>query len=362
MQPRFFRQNIHPTRFSPCPATVFLTCLFLLGLCQSLNADDPIEIKPPLGLKPIKVPKDNPITKEKIELGRRLFFDKRLSKTQTVSCASCHDPEKGWSNGTPVAEGIDKQTGNRSSPTLINVVYSRSQFWDGRAKTLEEQALGPIQNRIEMGMDLKELEKRLGEIESYRDEFKSVFNTEVTSDSIAKAIATFERTILSGNAPFDKFKAGDETALSEPALRGRKLFFGKANCSACHSGPNFTDNGFHNIGIGMEAADSKTETNAELDVGRFALSKLGGDKGAFKTPTLREIDRTAPYMHDGRFETLEEVVEFYDKGGIANEQLDEELFRLKLNDQQKSDLVAFLKEGLASENYPTSKPPQAKEK
>ena len=337
---------------------------FVVTVVATFNAtalgDEPIKLEPPLGLKPIKVPKDNPVTKEKIELGRKLFFDKRLSKTEAISCASCHDPAKGWSNGMKVAEGIEKQTGNRSSPSLINVVYSKSQFWDGRAKTLEEQALGPIQNPIEMGMDLKELEKRLGAIESYKKDFKSVFGTEVTSDAIAKAIATYERTILSGNAPYDKYKAGNKSALSEPAARGRKLFFGKANCSACHTGSNFTDNGFHNIGIGMD--EDETKEGEEKDLGRFVLSKLGGDKGAFKTPTLREIARTAPYMHDGRFETLEEVVEHYDKGGTPNPQLDEELFPLKLNDQQKSDLVAFLKEGLASENYPEHSPPDDKEK
>lgn len=369
MQRCLHQRNTKLTQYCSGFLSVFLSCCLL---CSQSAGDEPIKLKPPLGLKPIKVPKDNPITKEKIELGRRLFFDKRLSKNETVSCASCHDPAKGWSNGTAVAEGIEKQTGNRNSPTLINVVYSRSHFWDGRAKTLEEQALGPIQNPIEMGMDLKELEERLGKIESYKQEFKSVFDTEVTSDSIAKAIATFERTILSGDAPYDKFKAGDESALTESAARGRKLFFGKANCSACHSGSNFTDNGFHNIGIGMEEVEteqapadekeSKDKKSPEKDLGRFVLSKLGGDKGAFKTPTLREIARTAPYMHDGRFQTLEEVIEYYDKGGIANPQLDEELFPLKLNDQQKNDLITFLKEGLASENYPQETPAKAQEK
>lgn len=315
-------------------------------LCLTLQA----QVEPPLGLRPLKVPADNPMTEAKIELGKQLYFDKRLSKDNTISCASCHDPKKGWSNDEAVATGINGQKGGRSSPTIINAAYHRFQFWDGRSPSLEDQALGPIQNPIEMGETLKNVEKKLNAIPGYKEQFQKVFGTGVTSENIAKAIATFERTVLSGNAPYDKYKAGEKEALSESAERGMKLFFGKANCSACHAGSNFTDNAFHNIGVGMEAE--------KPDVGRVAISKLGGDTGSFKTPGLRDIAKSAPYMHDGSLKTLEAVVEHYDKGGIANEYLDEELFPLKLSDEEKQDLVTFLKEGLASENYPDVEPPE----
>ncbi|MBD3673544.1 MAG: c-type cytochrome [Planctomycetaceae bacterium] len=321
-----------------------LSLIAVLGLASTLHAE------PPLGLKPVKVPDDNPMSEAKIELGKQLYFDKRLSKDNTISCASCHDPKKGWSNDAPVATGIAGQKGGRSSPTIINAAYHRFQFWDGRAGSLEEQALGPIQNPIEMGESLENVEKKLNAIPGYKEQFQKVFGTDATSENIAKAIAAFERTVLSGNAPYDQYEAGNKEALSESAARGMKLFFGKANCSACHTGSNFTDNAFHNIGVGMDAK--------EPDEGRVAISKLGGDTGSFKTPGLRDIARSAPYMHDGSLKTLEAVVEHYDKGGIENEFLDEELFPLNLTDQEKQDLVTFLKEGLASENYPDVKPPE----
>ena len=204
-----------------------------------------------------------------------------------------------------------------------------------------------------MALSIEDAVGRLNRIVGYKSQFQKVFGTDANPDGIAKAIAAYERTVISGNAPFDKFKAGDESALSETAERGRKIFFGKANCAACHAGPNFSDNSYHNIGIGMNAK--------EPDVGRVAVSKLGGDTGAFKTPTLREIARSAPYMHDGSLKTLEEVVEHYAKGGTANEWLDEEMFPLRLNDQEKADLVTFMKEGLASPDYPDHKAPDLPE-
>ncbi len=304
----------------------------------------------PAGLKVVKSPSDNPLTAAKVELGKQLYFDPRLSRDNTVSCASCHDPKKGWSNDDRFATGIGGQKGGRSAPTIINSCYQQFQFWDGRAIELEGQALGPIQNPIEMNMTLEELVPKLNKIEGYRKQFQQVFSTDVTSDGIAKAIACFERTVLSGDAQYDRFKAGDKTALSEAAQRGLQVFFNKASCSACHAGSNFTDGGFHNVGVGID--------DAEPDVGRYSVTKLLGDRGSFKTPTLREIARTAPYMHDGRFATLEEVVEHYDKGGTPNPQLDEEIFPLKLTDQQKADLVTFLKEGLSCEDYPEVEPPE----
>ncbi|MEI8384119.1 MAG: cytochrome c peroxidase [Planctomycetota bacterium] len=300
----------------------------------------------PAGLPPVQHPKDNLPTPEKIALGKQLYFDGRLSADNKVSCASCHDPAKGFSNGDQFATGVEGKKGGRNSPTVINTAYQKFQFWDGRAKTLEEQALGPIQNPIEMNLTLEAAVAKLNGIEGYKSQFKAVFGTDVTADGIGKAIAAYERTVLSGDAPYDKFKAGDKMALSEGAQRGMKLFFGKANCSACHAGPNFTDNGFHNIGVPGN------------DAGREAISKSVGDKGAFKTPTLREIARSAPYMHDGSLKTLEEVVAHYNKGGTPNDQLDEEIFPLKLTPEQAADLVAFMKEGLASASYPAHTAPE----
>lgn len=323
-------------------------------VCLSLGVLQADELpKVPLGLDPPPIPADNPMTAAKVELGKQLYFDKRLSIDETVSCASCHDPEKGWSNADTFATGIKGQRGGRSAPTVINSAYHPLQFWDGRANQLEGQALGPIQNPIEMGHTMDACIACLNGVPGYKKQFQAVFGTDVTADGIAKAIAAFERTVLSGDAPYDRYKAGDKKAMSEAAIRGMDLFFNKAHCSACHSGPNFSDAAFHNIGVSID--------KKEPDEGRKVISKLEGDRGAFKTPTLREIARTAPYMHDGSQKTLEDVVEHYNKGGIANPQLDEEIFPLNLTAQEKADLVTFMKEGLASKSYPLVKPPKLPE-
>lgn len=330
------------------------------------SADEPYELDVPDGLvaKNVRIPKDNSLTQGKVELGKLLYFDARLSRDDTISCASCHDPKQGWSNGERFATGVDGQVGGRSAPTIINAAYLNAgsarftkvpQFWDGRAEDLEGQALGPIQNPIEMDLTLEEAVAKLNKIEGYRQKFQEVYGTDVTSDGIAKAIASFERTILSGNAPIDRYLAGDTEAMSEAAARGWKVFDAgnKGNCSACHKYPNFADGGYHNIGVGMDVE--------KPDLGRHELSKLTGDKGAFKTPTLREIHRTAPYMHDGSEATLADVVEYYVKGGVANPHLDEEMKKLTLTEQEKNDLVTFMKEALASDNYPDVEPPKLPE-
>lgn len=331
---------------------VFAFAIFANGLLiqRALLAED---AKPPRGLVAVPVPKDNPSTPEKIELGKQLYFDKRLSGDNMVACASCHDPKLGWSNSDKTAVGIGGQRGGRSSPTVLNTAYQAFQFWDGRAKTLEEQAVGPIANPIEMNLPLDKAVEKIGAIKGYQEQFQKVFGEPVTIENIGKALATFERTIVSGESAYDHFRAGDESALSIQAREGMQLFFGRANCSSCHSGPNFTDNGFHNIGVSF--------TNEQPDFGRYAISKIVGDKGGFKTPSLREIARTAPYMHDGSLATLEEVVDYYAKGGTPNDYLDEELFPLKLNADQKAALVTFLKEGLASKSYPDVEPPKLPE-
>ena len=328
---------------------VFLTfAIGTIALASASRAADPLKV--PLGLKPVPVPADNPLTPEKVALGKQLFFDPRLSCDDTTSCASCHDPKKGWANSLNFATGVRGQVGGRSAPTVINAAYSELQFWDGRAERLEGQALGPIQNPIEMDHKLDDCVRKLNLIPGYREQFRKIFNSDVTPENIAKAIASFERTVLSGNAPYDQFKAGNKSALSESAQRGMKVFFGKGHCSACHAGATFSDDAFHNIGVNINVA--------KPDLGRFEITKLTGDKGSFKTPGLREVARTAPYMHDGSLATLEDVVEHYDKGGTPNPQLDEEIFPLKLTTQEKADLVTFLKEGLSSADYPDIAPPK----
>ncbi len=290
----------------------------------------------PLGLLPIRFPKENPYTPEKSELGRLLYYDKRLGADGTVSCATCHAPENAFTDNKPVSSGIKGQKGGRSAPTIFNRAYSLAQFWDGRAATLEEQAGGPMQNPIEMGNTHELVVKTLKSIPGYRARFKQVFGTEEFGiDEVTKAIATYERTVLSGNSPYDRYKAGNKTAMTASQIRGFDVYFNKAKCDQCHEGINLTANSYHNIGVGTDKPNP--------DEGRSAVTKNPADWGAFKTPTLREIARTAPYMHDGSIATLEEVVDYYDKGGVANKNLDEKIKPLKLSATEKKDLVEFMK-------------------
>jgi cytochrome c peroxidase len=333
-----------------------LLCTYLFNTAHS--ADNPAEVRPaiPLGLdeKAFFVPSDNPMTPEKIELGRTLFFDKRLSKNNTISCANCHIPSLAFTDGQAVSSGIHHLQGGRSAPTAINRAFSKGQFWDGRAATLEAQSVGPFASSVEHGfVTYDEMLEKMNKVEGYQVAFKKVFGTEITMDGVGKAIATFQRTLLSGNSPFDRYeKAKDEKALSDAAKRGLALFRGKARCGACHTGFNFTDEGFHNLGIGWD-----TE---RPDVGRFMVTKNQKEIGAFKTPTLREISRTAPYMHDGGLASLEEVVDFYNRGGIKNPFLDPLVMPLNLTKEEKKDLVAFLRaldgEGWQQVNGPDSFP------
>ncbi len=297
-------------------------------------ADPALEV--PLGLLPLRFPADNPYTVEKRELGRLLYYDKRLSADGTVACASCHAPEHAFTDGQPVSTGIRGQKGGRSAPTVFNRAFSLAQFWDGRAKSLEEQAAGPIANPIEMGNTHEVMVKTLKGIAGYRALFQKAFGKEDFGiEEVTKAIATYERTVVSGNSPYDRYKAGQKKAMSEAQVRGMDVYFNKAKCDQCHEGINFTTNAYHNLGVGMDKPNP--------DEGRFAVTKNPADWGAFKTPTLREIARTAPYMHDGSLATLEEVVDFYDKGGIPNKNLDATMKPLKLTAQEKKDLVEFLK-------------------
>ncbi len=288
-------------------------------------------------LPKMKYPADNPWSREKEDLGSMLFFDPRLSGSNWISCLTCHNPGLGWGDGLPRPNGHGQKELDRHSPTIINSGYFEAQFWDGRAKSLEEQAVGPIGSHVEMRQNLKELEKELAAIPGYVRIFKKVFPKEgIREATIAKAIGTYERSVVSKNAPYDKYFAGDKTAMSASAINGMKLFFGKGKCSICHNGPAFTDSGFHNIGV-------KQHGPLKEDLGRYNVTKDDFDKGAFKTPGLRHITRSAPYMHDGSEDTLEQVVEFYDRGGDVAENRSPFITPLELSKQEKKDMVAFMK-------------------
>lgn len=291
----------------------------------------------PLGLEQLAVhiPADNPLTPEKVSLGKQLYFDTRLSVDNTVACASCHSPRLGFTDGAAVSTGMGGQKGGRSAPTTINRIFSTVQFWDGRAATLEEQAKGPIANPIEMGMTHEMAVDRIRRIPRYVSQVREVFGTDaVTIDHIAKAIAAYERTLISGNSPFDRFTAGEGGALTPRAQQGLALFNGKARCAQCHTGANFTDEKFHNLGVGMD--------RPAPDLGRYEVTKHEADKGAFKTPTLRDVALSGPYFHDGSAATLQEVVELYDRGGTPNAHLSPLMVPLELSEEEKAALVEFL--------------------
>ena len=330
--------------------------------------DEPLAVTVPLGLPAltlkIYVPISNPITKGKYELGRQLYFDPRVSLNGTVSCATCHNPAKGWTDAMPVSTGIGGQTGSRSAPSVVNTAYGKTMFWDGRAPSLEGQAQGPVQNPIEMGkQNYKEIVDRLRKVPAYVEQFQKVFGTDVTLDGMAKAIATFERVAaLSGNSKYDKYNAGENKAMSDSEKRGLVLFglipntddddfkakFNvdayrqKAKCSLCHQGFNFTDEQFHNLGVGWN-----DKTGKFADLGRWAIDPIGAKSdaslGAFKTPSVRDVEHNPPYMHDGSLATLEDVVEHYDKGGNPNPAIDSDMKKLGLTAQEKKDVVAFMK-------------------
>src|SRR5262245_45072023 len=274
----------------------------------------------PLGLDLyMPVPEDNPLTAATIELGRQLFNDRRLSRDGAIACVSCHDPARAFSDGRAKAVGVFGRQGRRNAPALVNRGYGRAFFWDARTASLEEQVLQPIADPNEMDLPIAEAAGRVG----------------LTPESLAKALASFVRSILSGNAPFDQFLAGDRTALSEQRQAGLQIFRGTGDCTACHVGPTLTDERTHNTGVAWSGG-------TVLDEGRAAVSGKAEDRGAFKTPTLREISRTAPYMHDGSLASLAEVIDYYDRGGNANPFLDPEIRPLRLSDADKRALAAFL--------------------
>lgn len=338
------------------------------------NPKNHVELEPmlPLGLadgqNSIVGVKENPLTRAKIELGRQLYFDTRLSVDNTVSCASCHHPDEGFGKHTQFGIGVKGQQGGRNSPISYNRILSGAQFWDGRAASLEEQAIGPIANPIEMGYTHEECVAGLKKVPGYVAQFEAVFGKEgVTIGNVGRAIAAFERCLVTGPTPFDyveKFRpfekmdkedladlkeddpatykkytelaaAVKQHPMSDSARRGREHFFGqKANCTACHVGANLADEKYHNLGVGMDAK--------EPDLGRFVVTQVEKDKGAFKTPTIRNVALSAPYMHDGSQKTLMEVVEHYAKGGTPNKWLSDKIVKIDLSAQDKKDLVAFM--------------------
>lgn len=340
----------------------FLLAVFAIG-CGTEPVDEgpvlpvgnPVEIAIPLGLPQLEFPADNPPTAETIALGRRLYYDKGLSVDSTVSCASCHRPDAGFADPDQFSEGVNGQKGGRQAPPVMNAAYFTTQFWDGRAASLEDQAGGPVENPIEMAFTHEGVVDRLSGDPSYVAQFKEAWGDRaIVFEMVAKSIASFERTVLVGNSPFDRYLfGGEKDAMSEEAIRGLELFRDpkKGNCEVCHTINEdegyalFTDNKFHNLGVGAEIDGSLS------DVGRVEISEDEKDTGAFKTPHLRNIADSGPYMHDGHLKTLKEVLDFYIGAGNSNDFRDEEIHELDfLTAQERTDLIAFM-EALTGE-YP----------
>ena len=304
----------------------------------------PVQIKAPLGLPPVPIPPDNQPTAETIALGRRLYYDPILSADNTVSCATCHSPQYGFADPKPVSEGVGKKTGNRQSPPVTNAAYFHVQFWDGRSPSLENQAEGPVQNPVEMANTLVTVEQRLNADPSYREAFAKAWGAKpITYEMVEKSIASFERTVISGNSPFDRWKYGhDQKAVNDSVKRGFVVFSSKkkGNCTACHQVEEnyalFTDNKFHNVGVGVDLGNI-------TDPGLFAVTHNEADRGKFKTPSLRNIANSAPYMHDGGLKDVKEVIDYYIGAGNSNPNLDKEIHVLDfLTGEERADLQAFL--------------------
>ncbi len=305
-------------------------------VCGSVSAFQTGRV--PLGLDAyMPVPADNRLSPGKIALGRTLFFDPRLSADGSHACATCHDPQRAFTDGRARSVGVFGRVGTRSAPALINRGYGVAFFWDGRASTLEAQVLEPIDNPRELGRGREAVLADLASHEGYRRAFDAVFGRRaVTASNLGRALASYVRSIRSGDTRVDRFTSGESGALTDEEREGLRLFRGKGNCVACHVGPTFTDERFHNTGVAWR-------TGSPTDDGRFAVSGRPEDRGAFKTPTLREVALTAPYMHDGSIATLGDVLDFYDRGGIANPQRDAELRPLHLASADKRALEAFLR-------------------
>ncbi len=309
-------------------------CLIAASVCSiSTRAADSW---PPLGLDLFRpIPADNPLTPQSIALGRDLFRDRRLSRDGTVSCAGCHDPARAFSGRRQVARGVGGAVGTRNTPTIVNRAWGRSFFWDGRASTLEEQVRQPILNPAELGSTPEAIEA-LARSHRYQGRFRAAFGTDPMFDDVVRVLAGYVRTIVAGDTPYDRYLTGDVRALSDAARRGLGLFSGRARCATCHSGSLLTDESFHNTGVAWRGG-------VLADDGRASVTRQPEDQGAFKTPTLRDVAQTAPYMHDGSLATLGDVVDFYDRGGHSNPGLDPGIRPLRLTSAEKRDLEAFLR-------------------
>ncbi len=372
------------TTGSPTAAYLLVTLASLFGPFPELEAHT-IEANPvgareaetsrasnhpviPLGLDLyLPVPEDNPLSPETVVLGRTLFFDPILSRDQRLACAGCHDPERAFTDGRALSVGVFGRVGTRSVPTLVNRAYGRSFFWDGRTSSLEDQVLQPIQDPMEMDMTLEAVAERLRRDRVYSERFQARFGRIPTYADLANTLASYVRTILSGDAPIDRYMNGERDALSAQARDGLRIFRGKGNCTACHLGSTFTDERFHNTGVAwkglptqprvqsrasavpaiVDAQDQhSTSANEEgelVDLGRFEVTGDDEDRGAFKTPTLRNVELTAPYMHDGSLASLAEVIDFYNRGGNTNPYSDPSVRPLALTAEEKQALQTFLR-------------------
>jgi len=332
-----------------CLAALLSGLLLLYDRASTVKPAYPIgkvvQIPTPLGLPPVPIPPDNPPTDETIALGRRLFYDTALSADNTVSCATCHNPEFGFADGKRVSNGVGGKLGVRNSPTVLNAAYSTLQFWDGRAATLEKQSEAPVANLVEMAHSLRGVVQALSKDLTYVAEFERAWGPgPITYEKVEKSIASFERTLVSGDSPFDRFYyAHDLSALTPAQCRGLHVFHDpdKGNCESCHTvGEKYallTDNKFHNIGVGYVNGETS-------DKGRYVVTGDQKDIGSFRTPTLRNIAITAPYMHDGSLRTMKEMMDFYIGGGSSNPNLDKEIHSLEhLTGEEREDLLEFLK-------------------
>lgn len=301
--------------------------------------------------KTLPVPADNAITPARVELGKVLFFDPRLSSDRNLSCAGCHNPMLGWSDGLPTGKGHKSKVLGRATPTIVNGAYTTLQMWDGRKSSLEDQAMGPIESPDEMAADVTALFKWLNDDPTYKEMFAKAYPGEgIDSKTLSKAIASFERTVISNNSPFDRWLEGDKHAMTKQQIIGFRLFTdpNKGNCAACHQAPNFTDGGFHNLGLA-------SYQDGKGDAGRFAIKPVPSMKGAFKTSTLRDVELTAPYFHDGSAKTLADVVEHYNKGGVSKVDLSPNMKPLNLTRAEIEAITAFMR-ALTSPQKPVALP------
>lgn len=348
-----------PNRRSVHRGIMMLCFVFSIALFSSYAFTGNLE-----PFKAVPVPEQNPQTPEKVELGKKLFFDRRLSGDGTMSCATCHDPEQGFSDGLEISLSYPTTRNWRNSPTLMNVAFQKYLFHDGRARTLEDQALFPMMSAFEMNRNLDFVEEVIRSVPEYVDAFQKVFGGEVTRERMAMAIAAFERTLVSRNTPLDRYLKGDEKALSDDAKKGLALFRGKGQCAECHYGVSLSDDKFYALNVPEDPEhqrDPRIATTRRFvakvyhfeeyrtlaeDPGRYLITKDKKDWKAFRTPTLLEISRTAPYMHNGIFPTLDDVIEFFDKGGGKGNTA---LKPLGLSAREKQYLKTFLVEALTGE-------------